>query len=103
MTPTGQGRAEKAVKFDPPCMSQDMFKSKLALASQCALAQATFVLGIAGPGRDESLSDANYAACEQAALVEISWLGENGKQKKDVMIKAFKSASRLILSEATGL
>lgn len=103
-TPTSQGSLEKAVKFEPPCMSQDEFKAKLALAGQCAIAQATFILGIAAPGRDESLSDSNYAACEQAAHVEVSWLGNNGnKPCKDAMIKAFKSASRLILNEATGL
>ena len=48
-------------------MSQDEFKAKLALVGQCAIAQATFILGIAAPGRDESLSGSNYAACEQAA------------------------------------
>ena len=103
-TPTSQGSLEKAVKFEPSCMSQDEFQAKLYLAGQRAIAQATFILGIAAPGRDESLSDSNYAACEQAALVEVSWPGNNGsKPGKDVMIKAFKSASRLILNEATGL
>ena len=103
-TPSRQGQVEKTPKIDPPCMSQDMFRSKLSLAGQCEVAQGTFILGIDGPGRDESLADANYAACEQAALVEISWLSENGsKQLKDMLIKGCKAASRLILNEATGL
>ena len=57
-------------------------------------------LGVEASGRDESLSDANFAACEQAALAEISWTVSN-KPYKDQLIKAFKGASRLILNEAT--
>ena len=103
-TPTQQGQVEKAAKIDPPCVSQDMFRSKLHLAAQTAAAQATFILGVETSGRDESLSDANFAACEQAAFVDISWFEKGGaKPHKDTLIKAFKAASRLILNEATGL
>ena len=77
-----------------------MFWSKLHLAGQAAAAQATFILGVEASGRDESLSDANFAACEQAALAEISWTVSN-KPYKDQLIKAFKGASRPILNEAT--
>ena len=51
VTPSRQGQGEKAAKIDPPCVSQDMFRSKLPLAGQATAAQATFILGVDASAR----------------------------------------------------